>query len=291
MFTSFRSKIQNYASLVKFSHTIFAMPFALLGFSSAILYYDYPFAWTDLIFVIICMVLARNAAMGFNRLIDAQIDKKNPRTANREIPAGKITKKSATLFVTINSLLFIGICYFINPLVFALSPVALVIVLFYSYTKRFTSMAHYFLGLALAISPTAAFIVVSSKFELLPILISILVFFWTAGFDIIYALQDENFDKDEKLHSIPSRFGIKKSLIISSISHAIVVAIVILIGIKFLNNITYWIGSSIFTGLLIYQHIIVKPNDISKVNLAFGTTNGIASVIYGVMGIICLLLM
>jgi 4-hydroxybenzoate polyprenyltransferase len=285
MFQKLKSNIQHYGSLVKFSHSIFALPFAITGFFMAILFYEYSFVWYDLLFVILCMVLARNAAMGFNRWADAKIDAKNPRTAKREIPAGIINANKALAFVIINVLLFFALCFFINPLVFALSPIAIFVILVYSYTKRFTAFSHYILGLGLAIAPTAAFLVVSAKFETLPMLLSVLVLFWTAGFDIIYSLQDEEFDKKSKLHSIPALIGKKHALIISAISHAISIAILVIIGIFFLNQTLYWIGSSLFSVLLIYQHIIVTPSDISRVNLAFGTLNGIASIIFAIFTI------
>ncbi len=288
MMKEMQSKVKNYASLVKFSHSIFALPFAIVGFFMAGLWYNYSYTWWQLLAVVLCMVLARNAAMGFNRWADAVIDANNPRTEKREIPAGKISKKQALIFVMINVVIFFIVCFFINPLVFYLSPVAMLVVLGYSYTKRFTGLSHYVLGLGLAIAPTAAFLTVSASFEILPLLLSILVLFWTAGFDIIYALQDEQFDRENKLHSIPQLLGRKGALILSAFTHLISLAMLMIIGVFYVNEILYWIGASIFTSLLIYQHIIVTPKDISRVNLAFGTLNGLASVIYAVFFILAM---
>ncbi|MFP4663857.1 MAG: UbiA-like polyprenyltransferase [Bacteroidales bacterium] len=284
--TNSTSKVKKYASLVKFSHSIFALPFAITGYFMAIFEYNYPFRWQDLIFVILCMVLARNAAMGFNRYADAAIDKENPRTAKREIPAGIIKRRHALWFVIINAVVFVAVCWFINPLVFFLSPLALLVVLGYSYTKRFTSLSHFVLGLGLAIAPTGAFLVVSGEFESLPVMLSGLVLLWTAGFDIIYALQDEGFDQKKKLYSIPSMLGRKTALVISAITHLGSLAFVVFIGFELDTEMLYWIGAAIFAALLTYQHIIVTPNNISRVNLAFGTMNGLASMVYAVFTII-----
>jgi len=281
-----RETIKNYFKLVKFSHTVFAMPFALLGFFMAVELYNYDFTSRIFIFIILCMVFARNAGMGFNRYADRFIDAKNPRTSNREIPANKIKSRNALIFVIVNSLLFIITTYFINVLCFILSLPALVIILLYSYTKRFTYLSHIFIGLALSIAPAAAFIAVTGKLFFPVIILSLLVLFWTAGFDIIYSLQDEVFDRNEKLHSLPARFGRKTAIGIARIFHIIsfILSLIFnyLIGINPLNII----GTIIFGIMLFYQNKIVKIHDISKVNLAFGTVNGIASVVYTIIIII-----
>lgn len=283
--------VKNYLSLVKFSHTIFAMPFALIGFFVATQYYNYPFEWQKLIAVIACMVLARNAAMAFNRYADSNFDALNPRTAIREIPAGAIPPQAALFFVIANALLFIAVCYFfINTLCFYLSPVALAVVLGYSYTKRFTALCHMVLGVGLALAPVGAFVAVSNRFETLPILLGACVLTWVSGFDIIYALQDETFDKQHKLNSIPAFWGKKNALKIANILHIICSLIVFYIGITYLNGVYYWIGAGLFVGLLFYQHTLVKPNDLSKINLAFFTTNGIASVVFASFVILYLFL-
>ncbi len=279
-------RIKNYFSLVKFSHTIFAMPFAFIGFFLAIKDSPDSISIKLLLLVLLCMVFARNAAMSFNRLVDRHYDLNNPRTNQREIPKGVITPKASAYFTLINSILFIATTYFINPLVLMLSPVALFVVLFYSYTKRFTWLCHFVLGLGLSLAPIGAYLAVTGKFNLVPLLYSFIVFFWVAGFDIIYALQDESFDKSQNLKSIPAKVGTKKALHIATLLHIVVAAIVILIGIKLDFNIWYWLGSTVFIALLGYQHFIVSPNDLSRVNIAFATTNGIASIIYSIFNII-----
>ena len=285
-----KQKVKNYLSLVKFSHTIFAMPFAFIGYFLALHQTNSEFEWKLFLFVILCMVFARNAAMAFNRFIDREIDIKNPRTAIREIPAGIIKAKSALLFVIINSLLFIATTYFINPLTFKLSPIALLVVLGYSITKKFTALCHLVLGLGLSLAPIGAYLAVTGEFALLPILYSFVVLLWVSGFDIIYALQDLDFDKEQELKSFPVFFGKRGALNASNLLHFITAFIVAFAGYYGQFGILYWIGSILFIGLLFYQHTLVKPNDLSKVNLAFFTTNGIASVIFAVFTITQLLI-
>ena len=281
--------MKKYLSLIKFSHTIFAMPFALIGFFLAT--ESYEFEWITLLYVVFCMVFARSAAMAFNRYIDRDIDKANERTAQiREIPNGTITAKNALIFVFINSLLFIGTTYLINPLCLVLSPVALLVILGYSYTKRFTAFCHLVLGLGLSLAPIGAYLAVSGEFAIIPILFSFVVLFWVSGFDIIYSLQDEQFDKKQKLHSIPVLLGKKNALIVSKTLHLITILTLYYIGDTASFEKYYWIGFSIFSALLIYQHTLVKHNDLSKINLAFFTTNGIASIIFGVFVIADLLI-
>ena len=272
--------MRKYLSLIKFSHTIFAMPFAFIGFFLAT--QNYAFEWITLVYVVLCMVFARSAAMAFNRYIDRSIDTANPRTAQiREIPNGTITAKNALIFVLLNCLLFIGITYLINPLCLALSPIALFVILGYSYTKRFTALCHLVLGLGLSLAPIGAYLAVSGEFSIIPILFSFVVLFWVSGFDIIYSLQDEGFDKTQKLHSIPVLLGKKNSLNLAKLLHFVTIILLSQIGNYPEFGKFYWIGFSIFSALLIYQHTLVKHNDLSKINLAFFTTNGIASVIFG----------
>tara|TARA_B000000532_G_scaffold244243_1_gene243394 strand:- start:11894 stop:12610 length:717 start_codon:yes stop_codon:yes gene_type:complete len=228
------------------------------------------------------MIFARSAAMAFNRYIDREIDKENKRTSlTREIPNGTISAKNALIFVVINCFLFIVTTYFINSICFKLSPLALLIILGYSYTKKFTALCHLVLGLGLALSPIGAYLAINETFHILPILFSISVLLWVAGFDIIYSLQDQEFDKQQKLHSIPVLLGKKKALKISQFLHIIVIGILLFIGYNFSFKEFYWIGFTIFSSLLFYQHTLVSENDLSKVNLAFFTTNGVASVIFG----------
>ena len=265
------------------------MPFALIGFFLAS---KSEINWNILVFVFLCMVFARSAAMAFNRYIDRDIDTANPRTSEiREIPNGSIKANSALVFVIISSLLFMGTTYFINDICFYLSPIALLVVLGYSYTKRFTSLCHLVLGLGLSLSPIGAYLAVTGKFDdIIPILFSLVVLFWVSGFDIIYSLQDEEFDKEQKLHSIPVLLGKKNALILSKVLHFLAIIILYQIGNYEDFGKFYWIGFCVFSALLIYQHTLVKKDALSKVNLAFFTTNGIASVIFGIFVILELLI-
>jgi len=281
------SQVKNYLSLVKFSHTIFAMPFALIGFVLGLRYHfihqtTVDQVWLKFILVLVCMVTARSTAMAFNRYLDRHFDKLNPRTAIREIPAGIIKAEKALVFIGINMAVFITATYFINSICFYLSPVALFVILFYSYTKRFTYLCHLVLGIGLSLAPIGAYLAVTGNFDLLPLLFSFAVIFWVSGFDIIYALQDIDFDQSLSLYSIPSQWGLKQSLSISRVLHVLSASLVItayfLGGFHFL----YLFGLLIFIGMLIYQQSIVKPYDLSKVNLAFMTANGIASIVFSV---------
>ena len=290
------STVKSYLSLIKFSHTIFAMPFALIGFFIGIVEYssvipgwhdkifsplfDWELLFTKLALVFACMVFARSAAMAFNRFLDRNFDAKNPRTAIREIPAGIISANSALVFTILSGFLFIITCYFINPVCFYLSPVALIVVMGYSYTKRFTPLCHLILGLGLSLAPIGAYLAVTAHFSLLPILFSLAVLFWVSGFDIIYALQDVEFDRKQHLYSIPAWLGKAKALKVSELVHLFSAACITIAGLIGDFGWLYWIGVALFSGMLIYQHSIVKPNDLKKVNLAFMTANGIASVVF-----------
>jgi len=298
------SKVKNYLSLIKFSHTIFAMPFALIGFflgvlHSGVLQVNGNTTGTSGLFVdlgiklglvILCMIFARSAAMAFNRYLDRRFDAKNPRTAIREIPSGIIPARSVLFFTVISCVLFIACTYFINRLCFFLSPVALAVVLGYSYTKRFTPLCHLILGVGLSLAPIGAYLAVTGVFYFLPILFSFAVIFWVSGFDIIYALQDEEFDRAQKLYSIPSWLGKAKALRVSEFLHLLSAACVIFAGVYGQFGWLYWIGVLIFSGMLVYQHSIVKPTDLRKVNLAFMTANGIASVVFAAFVIADLLI-
>jgi len=272
--------MKKYFSLVLFAHSIFAMPFAMIGFFLGVTTTQNPFHWYLLVLVILCMVFARNAAMAFNRYLDRNIDAKNPRTQMRDIPAGRVSANEALLFVIINCVLFIVATFFINKLCFYLSPIALFVVLFYSYTKRFTALCHLVLGLGLALAPIGAYIAVTGQFNTVPLFYSFAVLFWVSGFDIIYALQDESFDREEKLHSIPAAIGIKNALSLSVVLHVLSATCVILPLFYTHFSWVYYIGVLFFCAMLVYQHLLVKPTDISKVDRAFATTNGFASVIF-----------
>lgn len=275
--------IKKYLSLIKFSHTIFAMPFAMIGFALGV--YDSPSLsnlMLKFLLVLLCMVFARNAAMAFNRWLDKNFDAKNPRTAIREIPAGIISANKAIIFVVVNCVLFIITTWFINLLCFYLSFVALFVILFYSYTKRFTPLCHLVLGVGLALAPIGAYLAVTGVFALVPVLFSFVVLCWVSGFDIIYALQDEEFDRSQNLHSIPVWLGKENALHFSEALHVISAILVVTIGILANFHWLYWIGTAVFCGMLFYQHSIVKPKDLSRVTIAFMTANGIASVAFAV---------
>ena len=293
-------KLNHYFSLIKFAHTVFAMPFALIGFFLGIKALSDPRnidqrpspGWHitvltpgssifKFLLVLLCMVFARSAAMAFNRWLDASYDKKNPRTAAREIPAGIIKSSNAFWFVAISCVAFVICCWFINLLCFYLSFIALFVILFYSYTKRFTALCHLVLGLGLSLAPIGSYIAVTGTFALLPLLFSVTVLCWVSGFDIIYALQDEEFDRLQQLHSIPAALGKTRALRISELLHILSAAAVIFAGFYGQFGRLYWTGVAVFSSLLIYQHLLVKPTDLSKVNMAFFTTNGIASIVFG----------
>ena len=236
--------------------------------------------WLLFVLVVLCMVFARSAAMAFNRWLDSSFDAKNPRTAIREIPAGIISESSALRFVIVNCILFIVATWFINPLCFALSPVALFVILFYSFTKRFTPLCHLVLGVGLSLAPIGAYLAVTGVFSILPIMFSLAVVFWVSGFDIIYALQDVDFDRSQNLFSMPSWLGKSGALKVSEGLHVMSALCVVGAGMIGGFNIFYWIGIAVFIGMLIYQHRLVKPHDLSRVNLAFMTANGVASVVF-----------
>jgi len=277
--------MKDYLSLIKFSHTIFALPFAILGYTLATIESGQQPDWTIFCLVLLCMVFARSAAMAFNRFLDRDIDELNPRTKVREIPAGLISSKSALFFVVVNVIAFLITTFFINDICFYLSPIALLVILGYSYTKRFTALCHLVLGLGLSLAPIGAYLAVIGHFDILPVLYSLAVLFWVAGFDIIYALQDEAFDKSLSLHSIPVSLGINGALRLSSFFHLICAGIIVfaayLLQMKYLYlGWINWIAVLVFIGLLLNQHRLVKPNDLSKVDLAFFTTNGLASICF-----------
>ena len=294
--------VKNYLSLIKFSHTIFALPFAMIGFFIGVISLNpvadpssplsgplsglqkivkyFSTEWPVFFLVIFCMIFARSAAMAFNRFLDRSFDAKNPRTAIREIPAGVIPPGNALLFTITMSVLFMTTTWFINPICFYLSPVALAIVLGYSYTKRFTPFCHLILGIGLSLAPIGAFLAVTGEFSPLPLFFSFAVVFWVSGFDIIYALQDEEFDQKNELYSIPSWLGKKRALHVSELLHFLSAAFVVFAGWYGGFGAWYWIGLLIFTGMLVYQHTVVSSTDLSRVNLAFMTANGIASVVF-----------
>ena len=289
--------ITKYANLVKFSHTIFAMPFALISFVYAVksspenLAQSNPYWWVALLVqVVLCMVFARNVAMGFNRWADRKIDAQNPRTASREIPAGKISPRAALWFVGINALLFIITASTINWLTAALSPVALGVIMAYSYCKRFTSMAHLVLGLSLSIAPVGAYIAVRGEFALEPCILALLVLTWCGSFDIIYALQDQEFDRQNGLHSIPAKFSTRTALGISTALHVVSIATLVWYASFLPQNWLTWTGAAIFSAIIIAEHILVTPTRQRNIGIAFGTLNGLASTTLAIFFITSMLL-
>lgn len=272
---------RDFLSLVVFAHTVFALPFALL---SAVLAANGVPHGRTLLWILVAMVGARSAAMSFNRIVDRHIDAKNPRTARREIPAGVVSPAAAALFCAASAALFVLAAAELNRLCLYLSPVALAIVLGYSYAKRVTSFAHLFLGLALAIAPVGAWVAVTGAFALPPVLLGFAVLFWVAGFDVIYSLQDEEFDRAEGLRSIPARFGAARALQIARLFHG---TTLVLLYAVFLAVSGGWLfgAAVVVAGLfLVRQHGLVSPGDLSRVNAAFFTANGWLSVAVFVLG-------
>lgn len=281
--------IRKYLNLVTFSHTVFALPFAMVGYALGVR--DSGFELMDLFGVVLCMVLARSAAMAFNRLVDRRYDAQNPRTAEREIPAGKISVRQAATLVVVCAVGFVAVAASFNALTGWLSPVALLVVLGYSFTKRFTALCHLILGVGISIAPTAAYIATTGHFALLPVMISVMVMLWISGFDIIFALQDSEFDNRAGLHSIPARIGIKRALYVSSALHALTFVMALMVGwmLVMQYDAQLWLvisGTACYGLMLLYQHMILKPNDLSRLGRAFGTTNGLASIIYAIFVIL-----
>ncbi|MCC7244641.1 MAG: UbiA family prenyltransferase [Saprospiraceae bacterium] len=280
--------MKEYLSLIKFSHTVFALPFALIGFTLGILEKGTGLDIRLLVLVLLCMVFARSAAMAFNRYLDRDIDAVNPRTKVREIPAGVISPRSALMFVVLNCVAFIATTFFINPICFYLSPVALAVVLGYSYTKRFTWLCHVVLGAGLGLAPVGAWLAVTGYFAWTPVIYGLAVLCWVSGFDVIYALQDEDFDRSQRLYSMPAFFGKKQALRLSEWLHLFSAAFIVLAARLILGDDPQagwliWLATGFFLSMLVFQHRLVKPDDLSRVNVAFFTTNGIASVVYGVL--------
>jgi len=270
-------KIRKYGEMVMFSHTLFSLPFALISMFWAAK--GFP-AWTTFLWIIVALFGARNGANALNRVIDADIDRKNPRTAGRHIPKGEVKKSEALLVVIVCFAVMVFAAYMLNPLCLILSPAALAIFIFYSYTKRFTWLCHFVLGVACGGAPVGAWIAVTGKIEILPIALGAAVTFWIAGFDIIYATQDYDFDRENNLFSVPAVFGIKNSLIISAFFH--VLSVLILIWIKFQLDLSaiYTAGIVVISILLISEHIIVSPKNLKTMKIASYSINQIVSVVF-----------
>ena len=268
----------DYSKMIKLSHSIFAMPFALAAAVLAAAQHGY--VWTDFVWIIVCMIAARSAAMGFNRIVDRDIDAKNPRTADRAIPAGTIGLGAAWAFTLASAGIFFGGAWMLSTLCLKLAPIILVVICGYSLTKRFTALCHLFLGLALAMAPTAAWIAVSDTVEPTALVLSGIVGTWVAGFDIIYACQDADFDRDSGLNSIPARLGVKGALVVSALLHVITVALLAALPMTFPLSWPYWIGFAVITAVLVYEHWLVRPDDLSKVDKAFFDLNGYISLAF-----------
>ena len=261
--------------MIKFEHTIFALPFAMI--SMLVASNGSPHVRT-LCWILVAMAGARSAAMAFNRIADARIDAANPRTQSRAIPAGLVSTGAAWLFVAVAAGLLVLAAYEINPLAFALSPVALLVVMGYSYSKRFTSLSHLWLGLSLGIAPVGAWIAVTGKIEFASMVLSAAVMMWTAGFDVIYSLQDVDFDRRSGLHSLPSRLGPARALMVSRLLHACMVALLVWFGWLCHLGMVYYVGSALVAGFLVYEQSLVSAKDFSRVNVAFFNLNGCVSI-------------
>jgi len=270
-------RIGLYGRMIRFSHSVFALPFAL---SSAVIAAGTGISGRQVAWILVAMVGARSAAMGFNRLADQPFDARNPRTAGRELPRGAISRGEVWVFVAASAATLVVAAAMLNPLCLALSPVALLIVFGYSYTKRFTALSHVFLGLALAIAPMGAWLAIRGRFEAPPVVLGLAVLFWVAGFDTIYACQDEAFDRAEGLHSLPARLGTRRALVLARVFHVIAVALLAAVYALAPLHPIYLAGVGVVAGLLIYEHSLVRADDLSRIDAAFFTVNGWISLGY-----------
>lgn len=268
--------------MIKIEHSVFALPFALV---SAFLAADGLPALPVLGLILAAMVLARSAAMAFNRYLDAAIDARNPRTVVRSIPAGRLTRGYALGFTIVCALLFVGVTWLLNPLALALSPVMLLVLLGYSATKRFTSSSHFVLGLALGLAPIGAWVAVAGEISTVSVWLCLAVLGWVAGFDVIYACQDMDFDRQEGLHSVPVRLGISGSLWLARMLHLAMFSLLVYLGFHLGLNNMYWFGIVVVAACLIYEHALVWGGNLDKVDMAFFTMNGVVSLVYGVVTI------
>lgn len=282
------STIRSYLELIRFSHTIFALPFALLAAILAWQQRESPFAWKELSGILLCMVFARSAAMAFNRLVDRDVDAQNPRTAGRHLPAGLLSVQSVTLFTILMSTGFIAstLLFLPNRWPIYLSVPVLAFLLGYSLAKRWTSWCHYWLSAALMMSPLATWIALTGTVGLTPLLLALMIFFWVGGFDIIYACQDADFDRDQKLFSLPSRLGVPRALYLAFLSH--VAAVISLFALWWLADLgtAFLIGVIVLSVILLYQHTLVSPGDLDRVNTAFFKVNALVS--FGILALGCL---
>jgi 4-hydroxybenzoate polyprenyltransferase len=269
-------KIKITLEMIKFEHTVFALPFALIG---ALLAGRGLPTFAQLGWILAAMVGARSAAMGFNRIVDLRFDRLNPRTQGRALPAGALSVGFAIAFVSVSSALFIFSAWRLNPLCFYLSFPALAILFFYSFTKRFTAFSHLFLGAAIGMAPTAAWLAIRGEFAWTPVLLSAAVMFWVAGFDVIYALQDVEFDRKTRLFSLPARWGVSRALMVSSVFHMLTVALLVMAAAATDLGAIAYAGIAVVAGVLFWEHQIVKPDDLSRINVAFFNLNGYVGIL------------
>jgi 4-hydroxybenzoate polyprenyltransferase len=272
---SLRNKIADYFRLVKFSHSVFALPFA---FTAAIIAAEGIPTLHQIFWITVAMIGGRSGAMGMNRIIDRKIDSLNPRTRDRELPRGVIKTSEAFTFTLVAFGFLVLAAYMLNPLCFKLSPLVLLVLFTYSYTKRFTWLCHIVLGIALSLAPLGAWIAVRGTFEYDILPLSLAIMFWVAGFDTLYGLQDMDFDRKHNIYSIPSIFGIKTSLWIARIFHLITIGLLVSLVAIFHLSVIYLIGVAVAFALLLYEHLLVKPDDLSKLNMAFFNMNGYISI-------------
>lgn len=267
--------------MIKIQHTIFALPFAFLAAFTAA---EGVPGWREAFWILVAMVGARSAAMAFNRLLDAEIDSRNPRTASRALPAGLVSRGFVAAFTIASCALLVLAAWQLNPLALMLSPLALLIALGYSATKRFTSLSHIFLGLALAVAPIGAAVAIEGRIDARMWLLAGAVLTWTAGFDILYSLQDLDFDTREGLHSIPSRLGAERAILVSRGLHLITLILFLGFGITHGFGLLYYAGVAAAAALLVWQHSIVSPSDLSRIDAAFFTANGVLAIVLFVCG-------
>ncbi|MBA30702.1 MAG: 4-hydroxybenzoate octaprenyltransferase [Dehalococcoidia bacterium] len=276
-------KIKTYSDLVKFEHSIFALPFGIAAFFLVVK--NTEISYINLINIIISMISIRVFAMTINRIIDKQIDLQNPRTKNREIPLGIVSIKEAILISIISLIVFLGTLFTFHPICWALSPIVILVMIIYPYTKRFTWLCHFFLGLIYLIVPPAVSIALTGTFSIEMVLLGLGGLFWVTGFDILYGILDFQYDKTNNLKSIPVKFGLKNSILISRLLHLITLIFLLLMGINLELQLIYWIGFSIISILFIWEHSLVKVNDISKLNISFFTMNGLISIVFSIFTI------
>jgi len=271
------ARVGLYGRMIRLSHSVFALPFAL---SSAVIAAGSGISWRRVAWILVAMVGARSAAMGFNRLADQELDARNPRTAGRELPRGAISRGEVWVFVVASAATLVAAAAMLNPLCLALSPLALLVVFGYSYTKRFTALSHVFLGLALALAPVGAWLAIRGRFEAPPVVLGLAVLFWVAGFDTIYACQDEAFDRAEGLHSLPARLGTRRALVVARLFHVIAVALLAAVSALAPLHPVYLAGVAVVAALLFYEHSLVHADDLSRIDAAFFTVNGWISLGY-----------